>query len=220
MTALSNVSSATAAAATEADVKNYLTSLYDYLNSLFGVDGTAATAKSKLDISFPKGIQVFTGSGNFTVPAGVTTVYVTGIGGGGPGGSSTSSLGSDGGGGGSGDQCYRTPVTVTPGQVLAVTVAAASGTTSFGASISLVGGSAGLSGSVGGDGGGLYGTGGGSRFGGVGLFGRGAAKALSGYGVSGLAAKANTGAGGNGANSGSGGGSGGAGASGILIVEW
>lgn len=48
MTALSNVTTAVAAAATEGDVKNWLNSVYNYLVGLFGADGTKATAIATL----------------------------------------------------------------------------------------------------------------------------------------------------------------------------
>jgi hypothetical protein len=92
--------------------------------------------------------QEFTSSGNFTVPAGVTTVWVTMIGGGGSGANN----GSNGGGGGAGGAfCYKSPVTVTPGATVSVTIGSggagvtapnngnAGGTTSFG-SLSVSGG--------------------------------------------------------------------------------
>lgn len=72
----------------------------------------------------------FTASGSFTVPAGVTTIYISACasgGGGGSGGSNSggqSSLvgGGGGGGGGAGQSIMRQPFAVTPGQVIAITL--------------------------------------------------------------------------------------------------
>lgn len=68
------------------------------------------------------GQQKFTANGNFTVPAGITTVYVTLAAGGGGGAGSLSAAPYAGGGGGAGEVKYRVPVAVTPGQVIAVTI--------------------------------------------------------------------------------------------------
>ncbi len=73
-------------------------------------------------------VTTFTTSGSFTVPAGVTSITVEAWGGGGAGGSAvgTSSFRAMGGGGGGG--AYVTSViSVTPGQVINYTVAAATG---------------------------------------------------------------------------------------------
>ena len=65
--------------------------------------------------------QVFTSSGTFTVPAGVTTVFVTMVAGGGGG----EDRGASTGGGGAGGQAYiQVPHTVTPSAGLTVTVGA------------------------------------------------------------------------------------------------
>ena len=97
-----------------------------------------------------KGVQRFTASGSFTVPLGVTTVYVSGVAGGGGGGggggvsgvsSGTASAGG-GGGGNNGQYTLRQAVTVAGGQVLTVTIGAAGGA-----------GSAGAAGGIGGTGG-------------------------------------------------------------------
>lgn len=66
------------------------------------------------------GNQLFTSSGTFTAPTGVTKVYITGIGGGGGGGGATSS--NMGGGGGSGAYVINYPFTVTPGNNYTVTI--------------------------------------------------------------------------------------------------
>ncbi|WP_248769191.1 hypothetical protein [Pseudomonas sp. MWU12-2345] len=124
-----------------------------------------------------KGISRISTSGSFTVPAGVTTIYVSGCGGGGGGGggggssSGAPTSGAGGGGGGGGQQIFRVPYTVTPGQVIAITTGtagtagaggygaasggagAAGGATTIGSLVTLNGGSAGLGGASGGAGG-------------------------------------------------------------------
>ena len=69
-------------------------------------------------------IQSYTGSGSFTVPAGVTRVRVRAIGGGGGGGGNTTS---GGGGGGGGGGLAEGVYVVAPGQVVAVTVGGGGG---------------------------------------------------------------------------------------------
>jgi len=75
-----------------------------------------------------KGVSRFTASGSFTVPPGVTTIYASGCAGGGGGGSSLSTNASSfvggGSGGGAGQPAIRIPITVTPGQVIPVTIGA------------------------------------------------------------------------------------------------
>lgn len=59
MPALGNVTTAVGAAVTEGDVKNWLTSVYNYLVGLFGIDGTKATAIATLGASpFPAGTKM------------------------------------------------------------------------------------------------------------------------------------------------------------------
>lgn len=163
-------------------------------------------------------VQVFTSSGTFTVPAGITRAKVTVVGGGGSGASGV------GGGGGGGGTAIEIVTGLTPGGTVTVTVGGVAGTSSFGAYCSatggatvtsIVGGAGGvgsggdinLSGSGGGGGGtgsgfSVYGTGGSSSFGG------------GGYG-------AVNSVGGNGGNYGGGGaGGGGVGAGGVVIVEY
>lgn len=100
----------------------------------------------------------YTASGSFVVPAGVTTIYISGCGGGGGGGysSATSSNISGGGaGGGAGRSIIREPYTVTPGTTISITVGNAGGDTSnggntvIGALVTLAGGSAGSPGVAG-----------------------------------------------------------------------
>ena len=61
--------------------------------------------------------QEFTSSGTFTVPSGVSCVFITMIGGG-----SGGKGGTGGGGGGSGEYTIRLPKVVTPGGTLSITV--------------------------------------------------------------------------------------------------
>ena len=72
--------------------------------------------------------EVFTASGNFTVPDNVYRVWITGCGAGGAGGGGTTTISGsyDHGatGGGSGEHVFRRPVDVTPGDVIAVTIGA------------------------------------------------------------------------------------------------
>lgn len=113
----------------------------------------------------------YTASGSFTVPANVTKVYLSAAGGGGGGAAYGAAGVSGGGGGGSGASCLKAAVTVTPGQVIPITIGAAGiggvsigdngaqgGTTSFGSILSLGGGFGGLSAASGGDGGLSVGT--------------------------------------------------------------
>lgn len=112
-----------------------------------------------------KGLQRFTSNGNFTVPAGVSTIYVSGCAGGGGGGSgggstvSASNYGGGGGGGGAGQSQVRTPYAVTPGQVISITIGGAgspgagssgSGATGTAGGSTVVGGLVALTGGAGG----------------------------------------------------------------------
>lgn len=193
--------------------------------------------------------QEFLSSGTFTVPAGVTTVWVTMCGGGGSG-SVNNYISSNIAGGGAGAYCVKQAVTVTPGASVTVTIGAGGAgvtdaaayqtqtagndgsATSFG-SLSVSGGTGGLTagndasngvGGANGGGNGLPGQSAGGRPGKLsggagGLFGDGT-NAARGTGNSSSAA-ANSGAGSGGAALTSGGGaSSGAGGSGRCIVEW
>lgn len=103
--------------------------------------------------------QVFTTSGSFTVPANVTAVKVTVIGGGGGGGGVAGAPGYPrvAGGGGAGGTAIRYITGLTPGAVISVTVGSngigapgatgfSGGISSFGTYCSATGGSGGLSG--------------------------------------------------------------------------
>ena len=82
--------------------------------------------------------QVFTSSGTFTVPAGITAVKVTVIGGGGNGGTVTGTGG--GGGGGGGGVAIKYVTGLTPAGTVTVTVGGIAGTSSFGTECSATGG--------------------------------------------------------------------------------
>lgn len=129
---------------------------------------SVTTAQANLGLS-PHGISRFTSSGSFTVPAGVTQLWVSGCAAGGGGGSSlstnSSSFVTGGSGGGAGQPVIRFPITVTPGQVIPVTIgtggtgataatnnATAGGNTQLGvagALLNLAGGSQGIRGAGG-----------------------------------------------------------------------
>ena len=76
-----------------------------------------------------RGISRFTSNGTFTVPSGITTIYVSGWaggGGGGAGGGGDSSFYGGGGGGGSaGQSIFRAPYSVTPGASINITIGSA-----------------------------------------------------------------------------------------------
>lgn len=198
-------------------------------------DGADMVILDPLPVSGSKRSQLFLSNGSFTVPSGVTTVYVSMCGGGGSGGNSAGVSG--GGGGGGGAQAYRgQAVVVTSGQVITVTVGSggagtadgvngnAGGTTSFGALLTAAGGGGGTAGGTAGTAGGSGGQAGqaasfssnaGSGNGGGCLFGAGGS---SGQVVNGMAGSG-YGAGGGGCDGASGMTSG-AGAPGFILVEW
>jgi hypothetical protein len=93
--------------------------------------------------------QVFTSSGTFTVPTGITAAKVTVIGGGGSGGDVTGT-GSAAGGGGGGGVAIEFVTGLTPGGTVTVTVGGVAGTSSFGAFCSATGGATAASVSAGG----------------------------------------------------------------------
>jgi hypothetical protein len=121
-----------------------------------GLDADLLDGKHLSEIGGGMKHQIFTSSGTFTVPSGVTSVLVTLIGGGG-GGSKGRGTDAPGSGGGSGGVYYRTPVTVTSGSSISVTIGAggaggagttyngsAGGTSSFGTYLSATGGAGGV----------------------------------------------------------------------------
>lgn len=77
----------------------------------------------------PKGIETYTANDNFTVPPGVTVLYISACAGGGGGGGSATIASSyaagSGGGGGSGQWIMRKRYDVTSGQVIPITIGAA-----------------------------------------------------------------------------------------------
>ena len=202
------------------------------------IDGGSILAAAQ---SAGKRLAAFTSSGNFTVPAGVTTVRAHVLGGGGGGGGGNASYAAAGGGSG-GYACGT--FTVTPGEVVAVTVGAggagggnpggSGGTSSFGALISASGGLGGAGAGASNCAGGAPGQGSGGAinlyggFGndgnpssGAGAGGAGGASAFGGGGRSasgGSLAALAYGSGGGGCYGASG--FGGAGASGLVFVEY
>ncbi len=178
-----------------------------------------------LTYSTYEAIGTFYSNGSFTVPAGVTQIWVTAIGGGGAGGiggHADPGNGGGGGGGGAGSFILQQPYNVTAGSTHAITVGKGGatnsadgfpgGSTSVGSLVTLsggAGGSMGLAGISGGDYGGYGGAGGGA--GGAGGKGGNSASTASG-GANGSAA---SGAGGGSGGTGDGGGGGGGGAAGI-----
>lgn len=70
------------------------------------------------------GDQIFTSSGTFTAPAGVTKVYVSLVGGGGGGAGTADPTGSGSPGGGGGGAILNRPYTVVPGNSYTVTIGA------------------------------------------------------------------------------------------------
>lgn len=91
------------------------------------IAGAVAQATARSNLGIAARFQKFTGSGSFTVPAGVTTLYISGCAGGGGGGGGSSSTASSsvatcGGGGGAGQSVQRVSVIVTPGQIIPVVV--------------------------------------------------------------------------------------------------
>ncbi|MBJ4955690.1 hypothetical protein JGF37_12370 [Salmonella enterica subsp. enterica serovar Goldcoast] len=123
-------------------------------------DGPAAIAEALSNLGLHEtGFATLTSSGNFTVPPGVTELWISGCAGGaGGGGSQTTSnvtvAGS--GGGSSGGFVQRFKLAVTPGQVIPYTIGAAGtggaagggiggdgGNTTFGSYLTLLGGKGG-----------------------------------------------------------------------------
>nr|WP_315850552.1 hypothetical protein [Yersinia rohdei] len=98
-------------------------------NNLVEIKNAGATAVAatlaNLGLS-PHGLSRFTSSGSFIVPDGVTQIWVSGCAAGGGGGSSlatnSTSFVTGGSGGGAGESVLRVPISVTPGQVIPVTI--------------------------------------------------------------------------------------------------
>jgi len=214
--------------------------LYVFDEELAIANGAITTIRTKfgrVPVTVPHGLQVLTGSGNFTVPANVFWVKVTTVGGGGNGGNG-SVTGGGGGGGGSGGREVSV-VACVPSALIAYVCGAAGASTTFTGATTAAGGSTGSLGSTnggnGGAGGGNNGQDGASGgsvmaipsmsgyYGGVGGLGGG-----PGGGRGGISGNNNGVAGTNGGGGGGGGGagdttnagSGGAGGSGYIVVEW
>lgn len=122
-------------------------------NGVIIADANAYVATSNL----PHGSQLFTSSGTFTAPTGITKVFITGVGGGGGGGGTDAVT--EGGGGGGGEAVIKKPYTVIAGNNYTVTIngggtAGSNGTggtggTSVFDSLTLAGGIGGTKGSPG-----------------------------------------------------------------------
>jgi hypothetical protein len=195
---------------------------------LGGVPAASYAQTANLPAGGFSNMQVFTSSGTFTVPTGITKVKVTVVGGGGGGGSFNSGSYLGGGGGGAAIEIISG---LTPGGTVSVTVGAGGaynatgGTSSFGAFCSATGGApTGLGGL--GSGGQLNIRGGGGSYGFT-NFDTGDYEVPGGGGSSilggGAPANANANAGGaygGGGRSQFNQGNGTAGSAGIVVVEW
>jgi hypothetical protein len=204
-------------------------------NKLYFADGSSQSTAATAGFAGVFG-QTFTTTGSgqtFTIPAGVTALKVTVVGGGGNGGSTSTNYGGGGGGGGAGIS-YLTGL--TPGNTISVTVGAAGGASSISSGTQTI---ATVTATAGGNGGNSYAVGAGGSCSGANLnFGGSAGAGLSGitvggasiFGGNGQSAAANNngnagtayGAGGSGGSRPCGGGtsSGGAGYQGVVIFEW
>lgn len=215
------------------DIKTHWTSGNDGSGS--GLDADTLDGKHLSEIGGGMKYQIFTASGTFTVPSGVTNVKVTLIGGGGGGGGSDNV--NYGGGGGGGGVYYRQSVNVTPGSNISVTIGSggsgggnnqngsSGGTSSFGSYLSSTGGAGGKcnngsAGAAGSPSTSYFTQAGGTSWSTMGHGGAGGSTVL-GIGGKGTAGNAQTGvgfgAGGAGAKYGSYGGNG---SPGVCIVEW
>lgn len=160
------------------------------------------------------GQEILTGSGNWTVPAGVTSVSLVGVGRGGAGVQDAKAGRASGGGG---ELRYLNNMSVTPGQIIAYvvgTVGTGNVNTTFNSTSLVANGGTNGPGGAGGSGG--TGTGGGNGGAGVNYpaGGGGGAGGYSGAGGAG----GNNGAGNNGAGGGGGGGGGGASGGGVGLL--
>ncbi len=97
-------------------VKTYNNTLDDGSGNLGIIGSFLSTGNLKLNR-----IAIFTANGNWTVPEGVTTIFVTGVAGGGGGGGGTTTV-SGGNGGGAGYPVIKDPITVTPNHTLSITI--------------------------------------------------------------------------------------------------
>lgn len=123
------------------------------------INGTNFDGSS--DIKLALDIQRFTTNGSFTVPDGVTKIYISACGGGGGGGGSKNTISANaggGGGGGAGQYVIREPYTVEPNAIIPITIGGAGaggivggngqngGNTIIGQLLTLSGGGGGFSG--------------------------------------------------------------------------
>lgn len=188
----------------------------------------AANPHPQYLLAAKRGVKRFDISGKFTVPEGVTEVYLSGCagaGGGGAGGcrTNTSEFGGGGGGGGAGQPVIKQAVTVKPGEVIDVLIGSGGiggratanaggsyggdgGDTKFGSYLTLTAGSGGVpggggSGNAGGAGGNGYPRGSSGNDG----IGSGASSSVIGSGGGGAGASGPYGGGGGGVRSSSGG---------------
>ncbi|MGN1231093.1 MAG: BppU family phage baseplate upper protein [Anaerotignum sp.] len=102
---------------------NYIKSA---INSTFGTSDVSPLNEMLLPM-LANGVQTFTSNGTFTVPKGINKIYVTACGGGGGGGgclydNDSEYLCYDGNGGNGAAAIYRQPFSVTPSQVLTITI--------------------------------------------------------------------------------------------------
>ena len=120
------------------------------------VNGQKADAEGNIDMSGSEGTQLYISAGSYTwtVPDGISKVFVTASAGGGGGGygertSSRDGYWEYGGYGGRGANCYKYEISVTAGEEISIIIgagggaASAGGTTCFGDKLSLSGGGAG-----------------------------------------------------------------------------
>jgi len=181
--------------------------------------GVVATARTERGVSFTRGMTRLTsGAGNWTVPAGVTKIRVTCVGGGGNGGDGGASFGGGGGGGTNISLVLGDVLTVTPGDLIAYSVGGPGVQSTF------TGATTGLPGLDGSDGSTAL-SGGAGPAGGAGSAG-GCASGVSGGCGGGAGGAGHSGGNGDAGNYGGGGGgggstfTGGAGGSGIIIIEY
>lgn len=114
---------------------------------LFSDSANFIVMDASTSIVSPRGITRFTSSTTWTVPANVTTVYLSGCAGGGGGGAGSATGGTvslvgggGGGGGGAGQSVLCTPYPVVPGSVVTVSIGAGGAGGAAGATTAATGG--------------------------------------------------------------------------------
>ncbi|MBP4051240.1 hypothetical protein J9978_17305 [Chromobacterium violaceum] len=135
-----------------ATITNQLAGKASKATTLAGYGIGDAQTKTQSDARYFQRIARFTSNGQFTVPDGVTRIYVSGCGGGGGGGgsgASSASVMAAGGGGGAGNNVMRQDYPVRPGQVLNIVIGGG-GSGGLGGPKNGATGSAGISGTNGG----------------------------------------------------------------------